>query len=306
MTSQTLADSDGYRITLHRAARPARRVLVTFGGQPSGLSDSGFGTDFALEQGYDTVFVAQAHGTQYQALPLETFAGAVAPVLEGRDVCAYGSSLGAWAALYYGGSIDARILAAAPMLPAHPAMNNRAYRDLPLTHRELWQVPRSRHAPVIAYDPELEKDAQMVAMAVAAYPDARLVPLPFAGHTVLVTLSRARLLKPFVLGVIERDEIIALELPTETSAIWHTQKGRKAMQARDPESALHHFLTALDLEPARNTLSMALNLLLREQRMDAAQALIDRAEASGNLRLTIVPFTRRKCREAGLRLQPEG
>lgn len=103
--------------------------------------------------------------------------------------------------------------------------------------------------------------------------------------------------------MLARDEVIGLELPTETSAIWHTQKGRKAMQARDTAAALAHFRTALELEPARDTLSMALNLLLREGRLAEAQALIDRAEASGNPRLSIVPFTRRKCREAGLRVR---
>ena len=71
---RTLARHGDYEITLHESgAQPGDKLVVTFGGQPSDLAQSGFGTSFALSLGYDTIHVAQRFGTQYQGLPLEAF-----------------------------------------------------------------------------------------------------------------------------------------------------------------------------------------------------------------------------------------
>ncbi len=139
----TLAQDRDFRITLHRAdpSGDDRPIVVTFGGQPSDLTATGFGTAFLLGQGFDTVYVAQRHGTQYQGLSRERFVEGVAPVIAGRDVVTYGASLGGYAALYYGGAIDARIIAASPMLPAWRPLRNRAYADLEVTHGELRDGP---------------------------------------------------------------------------------------------------------------------------------------------------------------------
>lgn len=146
---KTLAAHADYLITLHHGANADAGPLdITFGGQPSKLTASGFGTGWCLGKGWDTIYVAQRAETQYQDLPLEAFVGAVAEVIEGRDVVCYGSSLGAYAALYYGGSIDARIIAAAPMLPAWPPLK-RPKDAIPLKHLPLNDVPRSRHEPVL-------------------------------------------------------------------------------------------------------------------------------------------------------------
>lgn len=93
---QTLARTDDYLITLHRPDRPSADVIViTFGGMPSGLAASGFGTTFCLSKGWTTIYVAQRALSQYQGLDLAAFQAAVAPVVDKRDMVCYGSSLGA-------------------------------------------------------------------------------------------------------------------------------------------------------------------------------------------------------------------
>lgn len=75
---KTLAKHDDYEITLHTCeAKQSSKLILTFGGQPSGLASSGFGTGFVLSMGYDTIHVAQKLGTQYQGLPVECFHAAV-------------------------------------------------------------------------------------------------------------------------------------------------------------------------------------------------------------------------------------
>jgi len=67
-----LGKHDNYEITLHTcSAKQGSKLIITFGGQPSDLASSGFGTDFVLSMGFDTIHVAQKFGTQYQGLSIE-------------------------------------------------------------------------------------------------------------------------------------------------------------------------------------------------------------------------------------------
>lgn len=104
MGRTTLAAHDDYLITLHHAEKPeVGPLVITFGGQPSKRTPEGFGTGFCLANDWDTIYVAQRAGTQYQGLDASTFRDAVAPVADGRDTVCYGSSLGGYAALFWRG-----------------------------------------------------------------------------------------------------------------------------------------------------------------------------------------------------------
>lgn len=298
---QILVDHADYRITLLQAGdRPADRVIVSFGGQPSDLSDVGFGSQFALENGWDNVFVAQRHGTQYQGLSLEAFRDAVRPVVAGRDCLTYGASLGGYCALYYGGAIDARILAAAPMLPAWKPLKIRRYADLAVTHLPLSEAPRARRAPVVIFDPERAPDQFLVThMVQPAYPQARLVRIPFAGHTVLMTLAELRCLKPLIKGIVERDEIIAFDPPSPRHSVWHVENARKQMRA-DRDRAIRHLRASLAIKPTKQAFSMLASALLGESRTDELRRLLAEGSASGNKLLVPVPAVQRQLAAAGL------
>jgi len=198
-----LAKTDGFQITYYEQSRDSDKVLVTFDGIGSDISDSGFGTKFALAHGYNHVFVAQRIRSQYQELSIEQFYDAVHNLIGSREVFTYGSSLGGYCALYYGGCIDATIVAAAPKNSALPEFLKPEFEDLEFRHLPLSQVPKSSKDPVILYDPFRKVDDKMVKQFVLPiYPNARIVELPFAGHNVL-TPMKAGVLKQFMLDVFD-------------------------------------------------------------------------------------------------------
>lgn len=139
-TSQTIANEPSYWVTLHQGQQPSELLLITFGGTDTKLTGQGFGTDFALKNGYDTIYVAQKPGSQYQHLSAQAFCEAVDPLIHNyRRVVTYGASLGGYAALYYGSSINTKVIAASPKNSAHPFLRGKRTRfeDLEFVHENL-------------------------------------------------------------------------------------------------------------------------------------------------------------------------
>lgn len=298
---QVLADHSDYRITLHRSesVRPSPLLVVTFDGQPTDLRNEGFGTALCRAQGWDNIYVAQRYGTQYQGLSVDDFYAAVSPLCEGRDVVCYGSSLGGYAALYFGGCLNARIIAAAPMLPAWRPLKNRAYADLPIHHLELCETPLSAKAPAIIYDPMREQDKDVVdRMVLKAYPSARLIEVPYGGHTVLITLSQAKLLKPITLSLLEHDEVIEFTPPGKGTAIWHAERGRQLIRQSETDAAIQELETSLSLQARKQTFCNLINALLRKNDLTAVQQKLDAGR--GNPQLTVVPSLRKRLETLGL------
>lgn len=271
-----LARTDDYQVTLHESPQATSGPLViTFGGQPTNISPSGFGTDFLLKHGFDTVYVAQRVGTQYQGLSTDTFFDVLAEHCKGRDVICYGSSLGGYAALYYGGVLDARIIAAAPMFPSWPPLNRKPFADLRITHCELKDSPRSSKQPVVIYDKHIAPDRFLVQnMVLPAYPNARLVEVEYTGHAVLIPIQRAGLLTDFILQLINNDTIIPLNLPTDTCHLWTLYKGIALLKEETAE-ARQLLRQSLALRPNRVAFEVLLGSLLRSDLVEDAQNLVD-------------------------------
>jgi len=308
-TPITLADHPDYRITLHRTKYRKEgvtpKMVITFGGQPADLADSGFGTKFCLSSGWDTIYVTQRVHTQYQGLSIEAFWDAIAEQCEGREVVCYGSSLGAYAALYYGGSLDARIVAAAPMLPAWKPLGLRPFADVEVTHQPMADGPLSTSVPIVMYDPMIPNDLRIVKeMVQPAYPDARLVEVPFGGHTVLATLGKAQLLKDVIVSMIDDDVILNFERPGEGTATYHGEKARYLMRT-DKLAARAELEKSLVLAPSPRNLGALIKLLISTRDLDAAQQLIDRALSSGDPQMRIIQPVVEVATVAGLRLQVE-
>lgn len=301
MYKLVLANHPDYRITLHfHSDMRTEKVMVTFGGQPSGLDSEPFALKYIAKHGMDAISVAQRNGTQFQGLSVEDFYAAVSAEVSDRDVICYGSNLGAYAALYYGGSINARIIAASPFFPAWRPLKIRAYSDVDVRHLELTDVPKSSHRPTVIYDPMRHQDSRMVDLMVSpAYPAARILKLPYAGHTTLVTLSAARCLTPLIDGLVFRNELIDVTLPTEDSAIWHAEKG-KSQIIKDPVRAEYHLERSLELSPARHTVAMLLNLHIRAGNLLKAQTIIDRTNLTENPRYKLIPSAKEAALKAGL------
>jgi hypothetical protein len=236
-------------------------------------------------------------------LSVETFSDRVAPLVAGYgDVLTYGSSLGGYAALYFGGVVDARIIAAAPMFPAWPPLRNRAYAALAVTHSELWEVPRSRHAPTVIFDPALPRDLRVVEdMVRRTYPDLRTVEVPHGGHQVLMALERAGQLKPLIMGLIARGDVPDFARPAAGTAIWHGERGLSLRNA-DPAEALRELETSLSIRPSKRYFNEMVKLLIRSGRIEEAQARVDGALQAGEKQHVLVASMRKIAAEAGLTL----
>lgn len=258
----TLAESIDYRITLHEGDRRKDPLIVTFAGQPGQLADQGFGTDFVLSRGYDTVYVGQRYESHFQGLDLATFQAALAPVAEGRRVVCYGSSLGAYAALYFGGSIEASILAGAPMLPSWTGFDRPNYRNLERHHVSLTDVPKNEANTVILTDPNEPPDIKYIEGAIRpAFPDARYVEYPYAGHTVLKTLDLAGSLADVVLQFFDSGTVPNIELPTEGFVPWHINFGNAMMRKRDFDAALANGRKAFAISRDSSSVSLIMRAM---------------------------------------------
>lgn len=299
---KTLDKHDDYEITLHTGeAKQGSKLVITFGGQPSDLASSGFGTSFVSSMGFDTLYVAKKLGTQYQGLSIESFDAAVSPVVDDwDDVITYGSSLGGYAALYYGGSINARCIAAAPMLPAWRPLKIPAYADLKMNHSELIDVPHSNHNPVVIFDPFASPDLCLIEnMVRPAYPNLREVRIPYAGHPVLVALSQAQLLRPIIESLIKDDRVIDFDPPAEGTAIWHGQKGSHLMRS-DPVGAKKELLKSLEIRPSKGIYNQLIQCLIKLGHFEDAQVRLDQAKASGDRNCQLFPPRAKSAKEAGL------
>ncbi|WP_376873311.1 hypothetical protein [Albirhodobacter sp. R86504] len=202
--SEVIAEDDGYGIYAHRHRRQRRTLVITFDGIKSGIAQKGFGTEWSLKQGYDTIFVAQQRLSQYQLLSREQFTESVAKVCSAYDrVVCYGASLGGYAALYFGGSISARIVAASPRLSNHPAFPHNRYSNIDFFHERELPEPLSSQPPVIIFDPLHLRDSRFVFQYVGPrYKDMHLLTLPGVGHLPLGAMAQAGLLSRFMPNLI--------------------------------------------------------------------------------------------------------
>src|SRR5690625_4352730 len=273
-----LAESPGFLITYHKNEKPTDKVGISFGGLPSKRTSTGFGSSFILKQGFDHIFVAQQEGSQYQELSVEDFVQAVEPYIIGKNVFTYGSSLGAYAALYYGGSIDAAIISSAPKNSAHPYMLKKRFSQIDFKHKtKLEDVPKSLRQPIVLFDPHRSEDKKIIQNWIKpAYPNARFLEFPFAGHTVLNTMQKSGVLKPFVTSYIDNGEIIPVALQQEGSYIWHAEKGRKLWSESRVTESKEQFKISLEIAHNNEAAAGLVRVYLSENQPYLAQELVEK------------------------------
>ena len=277
----TLAQAEGFKITYYEQKKRSNKLVITFDSINSGISSEGFGTQFILKNGYDTIFVAQKAKTQYQDLSIDQFHRAVKDVIGAKDVFTYGSSLGGYCALYYGGCVDATIIAAAPKNSALPEFLKPEFAGI-LKHSRIADVPRSSKNPVVLYDPYRVADDKMVKHYVLpAYPDTRIVELPFAGHTVLRPMQDSGILKSFLLNIIERDLIIPVKIEKssgKTSVVYKhlLEEGDYLLRTGSVPEARDLMLKAIALHQTPKGYRILTRALIESGEMREAMASVTR------------------------------
>jgi hypothetical protein len=163
-----------------------------------------------MQQNCDVIAVRKRTTTSYhQDLSREDFYNAISSLVNGyKRKVAYGSSLGAYCAIYYGSRIEnCQILSLAPRNSAHP------YYGLKLKEKVLFRhsltQPYSPHlSPIISYDPKDQIDNTYVkGDVIDAFPNAHYIECPYAGHTTIRYFLEMGVLKDLVISVIHGHEV---------------------------------------------------------------------------------------------------
>lgn len=269
------------------------------------MGQTGFGTAFCQKNGWNHLYVGHTPQSRYQSLSFERFQEAVSPHTEGRDVITYGPSAGGYAALYFGGAVNARILAASPRNTYHPIRTNAwkwEEEDKPtdpdgkFTHSaRLKDLPRSSHAPTILYDPRDGRDSALVnRWALSAYPDAKLIHLPNSGHKSLDYLSKIGSLSYFLRSFVEQTPLDPERLLAPKGTLERTlQDGATAYESKDYDRAAELLSQDLSCLGTSNLLDLYLSSTALSENKLASQRIRAWVEAGELVSSDLRPWARR-------------
>lgn len=187
--------------------RPAA-VVVTFDPILLTQRSKPFAVDFLLKCHADVVSVRKKAENFYQPLSCATFDAVVGPVLARyQRRLAYGSSLGAYAVLYFCRDGYDHVISSSPRVSAHPRFGTTHWQRLVKFRHEAFDPARPATSPAtVFYDPLDTQDQHFVQHEIRrGWPSATYVTLRHAGHPANQFLSEIGFITPFVRALV-RDE----------------------------------------------------------------------------------------------------
>ncbi|MVW80518.1 hypothetical protein [Bordetella sp. 02P26C-1] len=209
-----------------RAVSPVATLVVTFEAGVKArytkdelLRHPTFGKSFLLNLGCDVLSFCRRRPLWYQDLSLCEFDNVLAGISGAYErVYLYGSSGGAYAALYFSRNNDFFPIAISPRMSIHPKFGSDIYRrrHVPYLHEQMerWSIQGKKGA--VIYDPHDKFDNQYVRHIVKrAFPRLDYVKVPHSGHPSGLILARSGQLQQLVRGYISGDNPVFSGLSTE-------------------------------------------------------------------------------------------
>jgi hypothetical protein len=200
-----LHEDEQIRIDHFVRRQRARVLVITFdpllylAGRPH------FGQDFLRKMAVDIVAVRKKGEDFYQSLSRDTFVAAVQPLLSryGR-VVAYGSSLGAYAALYFCRDLDCEVVASSPRVSVHPHYGAKVWqRKVDFRHQPFDTLVPPRCRAIVIFDPKEPLDRRYIEGEVLPqFPQAAVMRVPYSGHPSNHFLAEIGFIAPFVRAVV--------------------------------------------------------------------------------------------------------
>lgn len=280
-----LLDDEHMRIELLARGGDTGALAITFDPLLYLWTKPPFGHEFLQKQGLDVVTVRKKAENFYQPLSREAFEAAVVPVAARyARVVAYGSSLGAYAALYFCRDQPWTVIASSPRVSVHPVFGAKAWQQ-----RGQWRHQRFRadeparcHA-VILYDPYDPIDRRYLdGEVLPQFPRAEVVRVPFAGHPANQFLADIGYIAPYVRAVLAGNEPPPLQRRAHRSrsATYHQVLALLCVQRGHVGWADALVQRALALNPKGMLAQRTLGLVrLAQRRWDEAAAALEQALA---------------------------
>lgn len=182
---QDLYSDDEVHVELFKNGTPTNTLVITFDPILYGWEKPPFGLQFLRKQAVDVLAVRKKRENFYQPLSRELFLAIVGPVLGGyARVVGYGSSLGAYCALYFCSQLDCDVVATSPRVSAHPRYGVYHWQaKVTFEHRTFDDLPAPRCRATIIFDPMDAQDGPYMQGEVLPYfRDARQLRAPYSGH----------------------------------------------------------------------------------------------------------------------------
>lgn len=183
---------------------PTQTIAITFDPILVQPTEPAYAASFLHRAGVDTLCVRKKKEHFYQPLSRERFDAVAGPVL--AHYCrrlAYGSSLGAYAALYFCAHGFDMVISSSPRVSAHPRFGSPHWQlRVPFQHERFVPEHPASSGAVVFYDPHDAMDQRLVDEELRpAWPRARFLPVPYAGHPANQFLSEIGFISPFVQAV---------------------------------------------------------------------------------------------------------
>lgn len=200
-----LLDTDDIRIEHFQRGGAGGTLVVTFDPIAYNWNRPPFGHEFLHKQSLDVVAVRKKGENFYQPLSREAFSAAVRPVAARyeRVVC-YGSSLGAYAALYFGRDEPWIVIASSPRNSTHPVYGGKHWQDqVPFRHERFGTEVAARCHAFVLFDPQDPMDRRYIdGEVLPQFPSAEAMRVPYSGHPTNQMLGDIGFIAPFIRAVI--------------------------------------------------------------------------------------------------------
>lgn len=280
-TCSVLLDDEHVRIEHWQRGGEGGPLAVTFDPLLYLWAKPPFGHEFLAKQGLDTIAVRKKAENFYQPLSRAAFEAAVVPVAQQyARVVSYGSSLGAYAALYYSRDLPWTVIASSPRVSAHPEFGTAAWQQrCPFQHERFSPEAEARCDVVIFFDPRDAIDRRYIEGEVLRqFQRTQVVRVPFAGHPANQFLGDIGYIAPYVRAVLAGVDppMLKRRKHRASSATYHQVLALLCVQHGHVAWAETLVQRSLELAPKRMLAHRVLGMVrLAQQRWGEAQTALE-------------------------------
>ena len=208
INEELLYEADNFKISEYN--QDSDTTFITFNSAYTDKSSDPFAGSFVLSEGWNLISVRKHNKNPYQDLSLQTFEDIVKPRISQKRVFTYGTSLGGYSSIYFGGVINATIIASAPRLSLITSSNIR-YKNIDYKHVPIKNTIKTVNPVYIIYDPLVNWDVEFIKKHIlSAYPSAKFLPVKRGTHLVVETLISKGLLKEVIRDLVDCNNFNAI------------------------------------------------------------------------------------------------